>query len=359
MQPLRVYLILMLLACAAACAPADTASMPTLVQLPTLEPTLRPSATFTPSITPTATATGTATSTATVTYTATTTVTNIPSATSTVTNTARPSASPTSTLTYTPTATATPTITPSPIATATSSSPSISSFQSNVTTAPAGGQVELRWVANADIVTLETLNPQGQVLSTATVPAIGTTTAIVPIGGTQAIYRLTAQRGTFTQQLSLTIAIQPVCTTPWFFTTTPNNAIGCPGTTQANYTGAFQTFERGFFFRVVLGSLDRVCGIQNDLQLYTCYPYAAFSGSPVTTPAPNTQPPYADFASPYYSQLAIGGTWSGVIGWGTSPGTSTAIVGQLGQNNKWLIQLPLGIYAFDNGFTSGTLQKVQ
>jgi hypothetical protein len=228
-----------------------------------------------------------------------------------------------------------------------------------VTTAQAGTQAGLRWEADGDSATLEALNATGGILTTTSVPLIGNTTVVLPTTGSQAIYRLTVVRGVNTTNLSLSIALQPVCTTPWFFTTTPPPSIGCAGALSQSYIGSYQPFERGAFFRIVIGALDRVCGIQNDLQLYTCYAYAAYSGTPSVTPVPNTSAPASDYANAYYTTLAIGGTWTQVIGWGLTGANASPLTAQLGQNNKLYIQLPIGIYEFDGTLTSGALVKVQ
>lgn len=228
-----------------------------------------------------------------------------------------------------------------------------------MTTGQAGSQAQLRWEAVGDSATLELLNNVGGIITSTSVPLIGSTSVVLPTTGSQAIYRLTVVRGANATNLSLSIALQPLCTTAWFFTTTPPPAIGCPAAIAQSYIGSYQPFERGAFFRIVIGALDRVCGIQNDLQLYTCYAYTVYSGTPSVTPVPNTSAPAPEFAAAYYNNLAIGGTWTTVIGWGMTGANATPLNAQLGQNNKLYIQLPLGIYEFDGTLTSGALVKVQ
>lgn len=342
----------------AACAPQEE-PLPTLIGLPTATETFTPSPTFTPTATFTPSPTATATLPATATATATSTVTPTATRTPTITVTPRPSASPTFTLTPTPSQTFTPPPTFTPIATATSVAPAILNFSSNITSGTPGGTAELRWQANADTAVLELLNNVGGVLTATTVPVLGNTTVVLPAAGAQAIYRLTVTRGGLNTTLSLAIALTPLCATPWFFTTTPTAAQGCAAAAPQVYSGSFQPFERGAFFRVTIGSLDRVCGLQNDLNLYTCYAYSVYGGTPIVTPVPGLQGPGAEFASPYYNQLAIGGTWTSVIGWGTALSAAQAFNLQLGLDNRWVIQLPIGLYAFDSSLTNGVLVKVQ
>lgn len=331
----------------AACTPEEP--LPTLAALPTATDTFTPTATFTPSNTPTATPTATATNT----FTPTATVTNTPTVTPTITNTPRPSPTPTNTLTLTPSATPTPPVTP------TAALPSIITFNANVTTAAPGAQAILRWEADADTATLELLNPQGVVLSSTIVPTLATQTVTLPTVGNAAIYRLTATRGGNSTALSVTITLQPACPIAWFFTTTPPANIGCPAAQPISYNGSFQPFQSGAFFRVQIPGLDRVCGMQNDLQQYACYPFTVFSGTPPATPPAGLLPPGADFAHPFYTQLALGGLWYNVIGWGTAPELITAITTQLGADNRLYIQLPIGVFSFDNALTQGPIVRVQ
>jgi hypothetical protein len=352
MRKQAIWLVIVGMLLLAACAPEEP-PLPTLAALPTATDTFTPSPTFTPSNTPTATPTATATNTATPTATFTPTITPTPTASPTVTNTPRPSPTPTNTLTLTPSAT------PTPPATATPLLPTIINFSSNVTTAAPGAQAVLRWEASADTVILELLNPQGVVLSSTPVPALATQTVTLPTTGTAAIYRLTATRGGSSTTLSVTITLQPVCAIPWFFSTTPPANIGCPAAAPISYNGSFQPFQSGAFFRVQIPSLDRVCGMQNDLQQYFCYPFTVFTGTPPATPPAGLFAPALDFASPFYTQLALGGLWYNVIGWGTAPETITAITTQLGADNRLYLQLPIGVFAFDLTLTQGAIVRVQ
>ncbi len=352
MRKQAILLVIVGMLLLAACAPTEP-PLPTLAALPTATDTFTPSPTFTPSNTPTPTATNTPTPTATFTPT----ITPTPTASPTVTNTPRPSPTPTNTITLTPSATPTPTATATPLL------PAIINFSSNVTTAAPGAQAILRWEADADTVILELLNPQGVVLSSTPVPPLATQTVTLPTVGTAAIYRLTATRGGSSTTLSVTITLQPVCAIPWFFSATPPAGIGCPVTAPISYNGSFQPFQNGAFFRVQIPSLDRVCGMQNDLQQYFCYPFTVVtitpSPTPPATPPSGLQVPAPDFALPFYTQLALGGPWYNVIGWGTAPQTLTAITTQLGADNRLYIQLPIGVFAFDSILTQGPIVRIQ
>jgi hypothetical protein len=228
-----------------------------------------------------------------------------------------------------------------------------------VTTAAPGAQATLRWQADADTVVLELLNPQGVVLSSTTVPTLAVQTVTLPTTGSAAIYRLTATRGGSSTTLSLTITLQQVCAIPWFFTTTPPANIGCPAAVPVGYSGSFQQFQNGAFFRVQIPGLDRVCGMQNDLQQYFCYPFTTFTGTPPATPPAGLLPPGLDYAAPFYTQLALGGLWYNVIGWATAPETILTLSTQLGADNRLYIQLPIGVFAFGNTLTQGAIVKVQ
>lgn len=336
-----------------ACAPQEE-PLPTLVQLPSLTPTVTASITLTPipTSTPTLTHTPTATFTATATHTATPTITNTPS------RTPLPTASPTRTLTPTPTATFTPTLTATPPATATSVSPIITNFSSSVAQAPANSNVDLFWDADGDSALLERLDSGGQVLSSTTVPLVGRSTVTLPTGVGVAIYRLTVTRGSLTTNLSLSITVQTVCSTVWFFTQNPSQTIGCPSSLSQVYVGSYQSFERGAFFRIQLGASDKVCGLQNDLLLYTCVNFQLYTGTPSVTPPSGLLTPSGEFADAFYNSLAIGGLWYNVIGWGTATVNTSPLTAQLGQNGKLYIQLPIGVYIFDGSLTSGSVVKV-
>ncbi|MCA9881895.1 MAG: hypothetical protein KC708_02950 [Anaerolineae bacterium] len=353
----RRYLItlLLLVVIAAACQPQAEEPLPTLAALNTPTP-ITPSATFTATNTvePTATHTPTATSTSTTTATATNTMT--PTATSTSTVTATSSITPTNTVTATATATATSTATRTPTATATANAPIINSFNSNITAATPGMQVILTWDADADSARLERLNTSGVIQETLSVPPISTATMTIPSGETRVLYRLVAIRAG--QETSLSVAIAVSCATPWFFANAPAS-IGCPGAAATVTTGAYQPFERGFMFRAQYSAMNRVCGIQNDRQMYTCFDYTAYIGTPPAIPPGGLQVPGPDLQDVFYNKLAIGGPWYTVIGWGTTTMTSPTISVQPGINGQLYIGLPNGIYRFDPSLTTGTITKIQ
>ena len=114
-------------------------------------------------------------------------------------------------------------------------------------------------------------------------------------------------------------------------------------------------------FRVTINSLDRVCGIQNDRNLYTCVNYQAYSGTPPppATPVPGTQPPGPTFAHTYYTTLAVGGFWFNIIGWGTQAENNAPLTVQLDASNRFVISLPTGIYRFDSQLSTGPVEKIR
>lgn len=335
-----------------ACMPEE-APLPTLASLPTA------TASFTPSATPTATDTATFVPTPTATLTATATLTPTATLTATATNTARPTATFTPSLTFTPTVTATATATNTPPATNTPSVPTVMTFQSNVTSGAPLSQVTFRWQVEADSARLERLNVAGQVQESIPVDNIGALTLTLPNNGeTQAIYRLVAVRGTEQASLSIPITMQDVCTVQWFFTN-PKVGIGCPATLGQSYSGVFQQFQSGYFFRVTIGALDVVCGVQTAQQLYTCANYVAYTGTPPQVPPTSFFAPAPEFAKPFYDGLAIGGLWSSVIGWGTATASATTFTAQLDTNNRIAIALPDGnAYRFNPSAVGGAVERL-
>ncbi|MAU13211.1 MAG: hypothetical protein CL607_25565 [Anaerolineaceae bacterium] len=353
----RRYLITLLLmvVIAAACQPQAEEPLPTLASLNTPTP-ITPSATFTETSTAKATATATPTSTATPTATATATNTLTPTVTGTSTATATRTITPTNTVTATATATATSTFTATPTATATANAPIINSFNSNISSATPGSQVILTWDADADSARLERLNTSGVIKETLSVPPISTATMTIPAGETRVMYRLVASRAG--QETSLSVAIAVSCATPWFFGNAPAN-IGCPSSGPTTTTGAFQPFESGFMFRVQYSTSNRVCGIQNDRQRYSCWDYVAYVGTPPTTPPAGLLVPGPDLQDAFYNKLAIGGPWYTVIGWGTSAMTSPSISIQPDMSGQLYIGLPNGVYRFDAALSNGSVTKIQ
>jgi len=246
-----------------------------------------------------------------------------------------------------------------PQATATSTEPSVTTFQSSVTSGAPLTQVTFRWQVEGDSARLERLNIAGAIQENIPVELLGALTLTLPNNGeAQAIYRLVAVRGEKQSSLSIPITMQEVCSTPWFFSN-PKIGIGCPSTLGQSYSGVFQQFQTGYFFRITIGALDKVCGVQSTQSLYTCYDYLAFTGLPPSVPPTGLVAPAPEFAAPFYNQLAIGGLWSTVIGWGTSTATATSFTAQLDTNSNVVIGLPDGnIYRFNTSLTGGAVQRV-
>lgn len=349
----RRYLIMfaLLVAVLAACAPESAEPLPTLAVLPTLEPSATPTETLTPTITPTATATDTPTLTPTPTNTATATITPSP------TNTALPTATPTFTITPTFTATATSTATATATLSATPNTPSILSYQASADTAQPGQSITLTWNASADSARIERLNQAGNIVETFPVTPTGQAMFTIPGGERVVIFRLVAARGGSETSLSISISVQVVCNPPWFFANPPAD-IGCPTAAALGVPGTFQTFERGFMFRIQLPGVDKVCGIQNDRNRYACYNYAAYTGTPPATPPTGFQGPAVELQDAFYNQLAIGGFWYTIIGWGTTAPIPTTYSVQYDTTGRIYISTPLGAYRFDGALTSGDVRRL-
>lgn len=338
----RVLIIAMIVTIfLAACRTGDTRQLPTVAVLPTATLTFTPTNTLTPTNTPTPTPTNTPTPTLTFT----------PTATPTVTNTFVPTPTPTRTLTPTPTNTPTATLTPTPL------EPVIVSFTTSATSTEPNKQITLTWVTQADRARIERLVVAGTIADSFPVETSGTMTVTVPGGENQVIYRLVAIRGTAETSLSLAIKVAATCPTAWFFT--PGTQLPCANGPALNAPGSFQTFQNGWMFRAQVSTLNKVCGIQLNLNLYTCYNAVTYTGTPPVSPPPGFQAPGADFADAFYNQLAIGGYWYTVIGWGMGLMTTTAFTAQYDVNGQLYIQLPTGIYRFDGQLSSGTVNRIQ
>ncbi len=350
----RVTLTVLMLVLAACGTGGDTEPLPTVAQLPTVTPS------DTPTNTPVSTPTPTATATPTYTDTPTASATHTPTVTFTPTNTPLPSATFTATLTMTASHTPTATATFTPTASPTPTDPVIVTFSSNVSSSAPNGSVIFRWEAQADSVVLERLNMSGTPIESNSVPLIGTFTVTIPnVAQSQVIYRLTATRGGKTTSLSLPITlVAPVCAISWFFANPPAN-LGCPNSYSQSYPAWYQPFQNGHFFRIQIGALDKVCGIQNNLNLYTCANYAVYTGTPPVTPPSGTVAPDPVFADMFYNQLAIGGFWYSVIGWGTAGASNAPLVAQTDSGGRIVVQLPMGVYRFDALLTSGAVEKLQ
>jgi hypothetical protein len=347
----RIYVLIIVLIAAvgilAACTSEESRQLPTEFKLPTVTQTFTPSATFTPTRTPVPTFTPTPTSTLTFT----------PTATATVTSTFVPTLTYTSTLTLTPSLTPTFTFTPTP------PEPVITSYTTSATSTEPGKQITLTWQTQAERARIERLNVAGNIVESFPVETNGTMTVTIPGGEARAIYRLVAVRAGRETSLSLAIAVAAICPATWFFTP-PASAAGqppfpCPTGAAVSAPGAYQAFQQGFMFRVQVNNLNKVCGIQFNINRYTCYPAVAYNGTPPATPPAGFQPPGADFADAFYNQLAIGGYWYTIIGWGTSLMTTGNFMTQSDANGLIYIQLPAGIYKFDGQLSSGEASKVQ
>jgi cytoskeletal protein RodZ len=350
-----ILLFVVILLASACQVNAQTGALPTLVSFPTETatiasdtPTITPTftATFTPSNTPTATNTATATETFTPSATFTPTIT----ATPTVTRTPRPSA--TSTLLPTNTATLTP------IPTRTPNAPVIELFDANQLTVPLGGPISLRWIADADAMLLEIMEPSGVVLQTFPVDLIGSYTSNVPSSGTAVIYRLTAVRGNEEIRAALTVNLGVACNLNWFFDNA-SASTSCPLSPPRQNPLTFQQFQTGYMFRTVINGSDRVCGIQIAYGVYSCYDALSYIGPPPATPAPGYLIPSVAFEEAYYNRLATGGFWYNVIGWGTTTATSASVQIQDGDDGLVYIQLPIGIYAFDSNLNNSNRAIMQ
>lgn len=187
-------------------------------------------------------------------------------------------------------------------------------------------------------------------------PPVSQSSLTVPGGDTRVVYRLVASRGG--QETSLSVAIAVTCPTPWFFPNAPA-ALGCPAGPASSTAGAYQPFERGWMIRLQLGSgQDRVCGIQNDRQRYSCFAFVPYTGTPAVTPPAGLFPPGADFQEVFYDKLAIGGFWYDIIGWGTTSVSNAPLTTQRDSQGRIYVQTPLGIYRFDSGLTNGPVERI-
>lgn len=320
----------------AACQQAD-------VVIPTLRVLPSPTNTATSTTAPTATHTlfPTFTPSPTLTFTPTPTHTNTPAPTLSPTNSVTPP--PTGTYTATPSLTPLPTRTLEPL--------DIILYQSNIQSGNYGDPVRLRWETNGDAARIERLDSNGDIVETIAVNPIGSYQTNLPTSGAVVIYRLVAVREGAEVRSSISFEFRAACTITWYFSTADD--IGCPssgaGSGQLNY----QQFEQGFMIRLRASGNDRVCGIQNATQIYTCFVFSAFTGTAPATPVPNRFEPGDSFADAYYNQLAIGGFWYDQIGWATSQEISTTASVQSSDRGIIYIQTPQGIIGFDQNLNGG------
>ncbi|MGJ3237433.1 MAG: hypothetical protein ACFE0Q_01880 [Anaerolineae bacterium] len=332
-----------------ACRPQATAvgELPTLVAFPTDTETPLPSDTPEVTATETATATETPTETSTPTATFTATATFIPSATWT----RPPSATPTNTQTFTPTPSPTPEATLTPIPTRTPNTPMIENFQSNRINANNGDPITLRWVVQAESARLEVINSTGTVTEAFDVNLVGSYSSNTPTTGNVVTYRLTAIRGVEEVRSIITVDMESPCLTAWYFPNPPSGT-GCAASPVETVQVFFQEFERGFMFRTDVNGQARVCGVQFDRNLYSCFSYQAYTGTPTVTPPTGFLVPDALVAHTFYNNLATGGFWYDVIGWGTGTGSTISVQRQVSDSGRAYYQFPNGIYPFDQTLTS-------
>lgn len=189
------------------------------------------------------------------------------------------------------------------------------------------------------------------------VQPVGSSTVVVPQGVTQVIYRLVAERENQETLLSQTISVQQACEFTWFFNAPSGTP--CPAGAAVSAPGAYQPFQSGFMFRVQYNGMDRVCGIQNNRNVYSCAAFLSYTGTPPVTPPDGLQAPSADFQDVFYNRLAIGGFWYDVIGWATAPVNNNPLTVQPSDDAGLYIQLPNGLYRFDGSLTSGALNPIQ
>lgn len=209
----------------------------------------------------------------------------------------------------------------------------------------------------ADTARIERVQLNGTILEAIPVQTTGSATFTVNTSEARAIYRLVAARVGLETSLSVSIDVIPTCPAAWVFSV-PANTPCASGAAQAA-SGSFQNFQTGYMFRIQLSTANKVCGVQLDRNLYSCSSFMAYSGTPPATPPSGFQTPGTDFENVFYNQLAIGGPWYSVIGWGTGPQIPSSFNTQYDVNGALYIQLPAGVYRFDGQLTSGSMVRIQ
>lgn len=332
-------LALIVLIIMTACQPEviEVGEVPTLVEFPTVTQTLIPSET--PTVTQTYTPSPTHTTTLTPTSTATATFTPLPSATAT------------NTQTFTPSPTNTPEATITPIATRTPDLPVIETFQSTTANTDNGAAITLRWVVNADSAVLDVIDSTGTIIQQSNVDLVGILSTNTPATGNVVTYRLTATRSGNEVRSIVTVDMEADCFTTWFFANPPSD-IGCATSEPEIVQITYQDFQLGFMFRTNINGQSRVCGVQDNRNFYSCYPSLAYVDTPTVSPPPNQFVPNPDLAESFYNNLATGGFWYDVIGFGTDAGSTMSVQRQTSRNGQVYYQLPNGIYSFDSSLTS-------
>lgn len=355
----RIFLLSLIMVMVVACGNQEEDPLPTLAivpsatitDTPTITPTFTETPTQTPSDTPTPTLTPTITPSPTSTLTFTPSVTATPTLTLTFTLTPTFTTTPTSTQTFTPTATETPPV------------PIINFFQSNVAQASPGSQVTLRWSASAETVQILQLQlGTNTAIQTFAVPPVGSQVVTLPTAGSQAQYRLVAERNA--QQTTTDILITLTCPQNWFFSVTAPGG-DCPSGTATSVVGAFQLFERGIMFMYTNQSAtQRVCGLQNEQNRYLCYDNGWDGSTIISVPE---GPPPGGLSEPddmfnwaFDSTLASGGKWIDKIGWATiGSADNNPVTVQYDTQNRLYIRVPNGTYFLNGSPTSGTWTKIE
>lgn len=363
---LAVILILIAALSTAACAPQpqQVGELPTVFVLPSLTPSHTPTETHTPTATSTASATPTPTLTPTATSTATPTATNTPTATFTPSLTATLNATVAA-----PTATQSSNVTPS---TPTVEGLAINAFTASAPTASVGGTITLTWQAIGDQARIETVNPQGIVISQADVALTGTLPVVVPsVQGTSVIYRLVVLKGGQERSQIVTVGLTLVCPIPWFFGTAIP-ALGCPVAPAETGAGAFQAFEQGVMFYVNANNRNTIYALANQgavggiVQQNTYQTVLnGWNGSTdhcTETPPAGFVKPEQQFNWMACANFGPAGTWRNTVGWGLSPIQVTTVSIQFGLNGVFVLSAPTGvIYSFTpipSGQQFGTWQRI-
>jgi hypothetical protein len=235
----------------------------------------------------------------------------------------------------------------------------ILSFTIEPQPANAGQPITLTWQSDGDVARIERVKADGTIAETIPVQASGAATVTVPGTDTKVLYRLIVSRGVKEVMQTLSVDVIPNCPAAWFFTTTQK--LPCAASAPIQTAGVFQVFQNGFMFKVQINSLNKVCGVQYDRNVYSCFNYVAYAGTPSVTPAPNTQAPGIDLSDVFYNQLAVGNYWYNAIGWGTGTALTPTITAQYDTSGNVYIQLPNGVYRFDGALTGfgGPLVKIQ
>lgn len=364
----RLMIVIILPLIIAACGGGNRElSAEELALLPTLVPTS--TATSTPSETPVPTSTPLPTSTPTHTSTPvppTVTRTTTPSPTLTATPLPSSTPAPTITLTFTPFPTSAPQVPTLPA----SDQPSIMSFLASATSVPGNTGVTLTWQAQGASAIIDQLDSAYNSVNTFSVATSGQITVQVPAEGPQVIYQLvvTGLSGQEAIQ-TLTIQVQSVCTTPWFFANPPTDA-GCPTGTEVTITGKIQQFQQGTMINLVLNGQNLVYGFNDVDDQYVAYQNqwdgtSTYSDAACGAPGFGTQEPQDVFNWVFYNTLGTLGQWCSLetgIGWAVLPVNSLINfrVQTADEGTTFFIDIPnFGIVRVSGDLPLGSWSKVQ